>query len=144
QGLERVLNAVRSCKDAEVFLDGDENRWDKLVLCFSSGKMVLTSLVRHVPGDRFSTVVLSMHNFFRRVNTTGVDNKERLLESIANAQMLIGFVADPVFSENDSRLDCLWTISEKLDALIFNGEAMLNSKGERVMTEDGHYDVSSS
>jgi hypothetical protein len=55
--------------------------------------------------------------------------------------MMIGVVADPEFSENDSRLDILWHIAECMDALIFNGDAILDSQGQRILDHTGNFDV---
>lgn len=122
-------------------LDGIEENWDRLILRFSEGEMFLTSLVRRIPGDSFSKLVLSMHNFFRMAETDATSNKNFVLGRIQNAKMMIGVVADPEFSEMDERLDCLWRIAEQLDAVIFNGDAMLNLQGQRIMTEIGDHDI---
>jgi hypothetical protein len=141
RGYRNVLNAVRSCHDVQLTVEGNDETWDRLVLHFPTGTMVLTSMVRHAPGDKFSKLVLSMHNFFRTVETSAMSNKNVVLSRVENAKMMIGVIAEPEFSESDLRPDCLWRIAEQLDAVIFNGQAMLNLNGERIMAKDGQYDV---
>src|SRR5262245_32858346 len=70
--------AVDICAACAVDLDleGSEEAWDRLILGFPTGTMVLTSLVRRAPGDRFSKLVLSMHNFLRTIATDAQRNKE--------------------------------------------------------------------
>lgn len=137
----KVFVAVRSFPAAQVTLEGNEELWDRIVLGFPTGTMVLASMVRHMPGDRFSKLALSMHNFFCRVKTSAVSNKNFVLSRVENAKMMIGVVAEPEFSESDTRLDSLWRIAEELDAVIFNGQAMLNLEGERIIAKDGQHDV---
>jgi hypothetical protein len=141
KGYRKVLDAIRSFPTAKVTLEGTEDTWDRLILMFPVGTMILTSMVRHAPGDRFSKLVLSMHNFFRTVEATATANKDLVLSRVKGAEMMIGVVAEPEFRDIDIRLECLWRIVEKLDAIIFNGEAMLNLRGERIMTRSGEHDV---
>ena len=82
-----------------------------------------------------------MHNFFRTIETSAVSNKNFVLSRVENAKMMIGVVAEPEFLESDPRLDCLWKIAEKLDAVIFNGQAMLNLEGENIIMKDGQHDI---
>src|SRR6516165_10373866 len=110
KGYQNVLNAVRSRHTVQLTVEGSEETWNRLVLGFPTGTMILTSMVRHTPGDKFSKLVLSMHNFFRAVETPAVSNKNVVLSRVESAEMMIGVVAEPEFSESDVRLDCLWTI----------------------------------
>jgi hypothetical protein len=103
--------------------------------------MLLTSLVQHEPGDRFSTLVLGMYNFFRTIDTDAQGNKRYVLDRVGNAELMIGVVADPECSETDPRLDCLWAVTEALDAVVFNGDAMLNLEGNRILSRNGEHDV---
>jgi hypothetical protein len=141
KGYGKVLDAVRSFQAVNVTLEGNEESWDRLVLVVPAGTIVLTSLVRHAPGDKFSKLVLSMHNFFRTIETSAESNKNFVLSRVENAKMMLGVVADPSFSEGDTRLDYLWRIAEELDAVIFNGQAMLNLEGKRIIAKDGQHDV---
>lgn len=137
----KALDAIRASCNADIDVEGSEEAWERVTLRFTSGTMVLTSLVRQVPGDKFSTLVLSMYNFFRTIDTDAERNKKYVLGRIENVAMMIGVVAEPEFSDTDARLDCLWSLAEQVDAVIFNGDSMLNLAGERIMSRSGEHDV---
>lgn len=137
----KALDAMRESCNADIGLEGSEEAWERVTLRFPSGTMVLTSLVRQVPGDKFSKLVLSMHNFFRTVKTDAECNKNYVLARIENVEMMIGVVAEPELSDTDARLDCLWRLAEQIDAVIFNGDSMLNLAGERIISRSGEHDV---
>lgn len=136
----KAVDVVRSFNlDFDVV--GARNKWERLTLCFAAGTMELTSLVRTAPGDKFSKLVLSMHNFFRTVDTDAEPNKKYVLGRVDSVQMMIGVVADPEFSETDVRLGCILKLAEQLDAVIFNGDAMLTFEVERIMSQSGEHDL---
>lgn len=137
----KIVGASHSCHPMHITLEGDAETWSRMILSFADGELVLTSLVRRAPGDKFSKLVLSMHNLFRTANTDAVANKTFVLKRIENATMMIGVVATPEFSDVDSRLDCLWRIAEEVDAVVFNGEAILNLRGQRIMSRNGEHDL---
>jgi hypothetical protein len=122
-------------------LEGSEPEWQRITLHFPEGSMTLTSLIRHEPGDKFSKLVLSMHNFFQTVDTHEEANKREVLRRVETAQMMIGVVTDPELSETDARLDCLWRLAEAVDGVLFNGDAMLNLQGERILSRSGEHDI---
>jgi hypothetical protein len=107
----------------------------------SGKRLTLSSLIQDQPGDKFSRLVLSMHNYFRSVETDAMSNKSRVLTRIENLEMMIGVVAEPEFVEDDSRFRILWRIAECMDALIFNGNAILDLHGQRILDRDGRFDV---
>lgn len=140
-GYRTVADVSRTCRPHGFALEGEAELWDRLTLRFTEGDLVLSSLVRQNPGDRFSKLVLSMHNFFRTVDTDATANQKFVLGQIENAKLMIGVVATPEFASVDSRLDCLWRISEALNAVIFNGDAILDLHGQCILSKAGEYDV---
>jgi hypothetical protein len=111
-------------------------------LHFGRGTLKLSCLIQLQPGDAFSKLVLGMYNYFRKLPTREGDrNKRYVLDRIGNAAMMIGIVAEPHFEIDDMRLDCIWKIAEAVDGVIFNGDAILNLKGERILSNGGNRDV---
>lgn len=82
-----------------------------------------------------------MLNYFDPVETALEGTKATILAVIGKVAMMIGVVADPEFSESDRRLDLLWDIVESTGALVFNGDAILDSQGNRVLDHSGDCDV---
>ena len=75
------------------------------------------------------------------VETDMVSNKDYVLSRIADVEMMIGVVADPAFAKEDSRLDIVWKIAECMDAVIFNGDAILDLQGQRILDVKGNFDI---
>ena len=136
-----VLDAIRISWPGEVSIDGKADTWTRVTLIYLGKCLTLSSLVQEQPGDKFSKLILSMHNFFCTVETAAASNQSNVLAHIANAKMLIGIVAEPDFVEDDDRLDSLWTIAESVNGLIFNGDSMLDLRGQRILSRNGDYDV---
>jgi hypothetical protein len=74
-----------------------------------------------------------MHNFFRTVDTDAGADRALVLQRIANAKMLIGVVGEPEFLEEEGHFEQIWRTAERLDALVFSGDAMLNGRGELLL-----------
>ena len=106
-------------------------------IAFPTSTLTFTSMIRDKPGDRFSRLVLSMHNFFRVIATNGKEQKKRVLEGIENAEMFLGIVADPEFSDDEEHFICLFAVARKLNALVFTGEAMQDADGRKLLGNDG-------
>jgi hypothetical protein len=136
-----VLDAIQSATAWELSLEGTRDYWTRITVVYTGKQITFSGLVQVQPGDKFSRTVLSMHNYFRTVKTDVASNQGYVLRRIANVQMMIGVVADPEFSEDDSRFNILWHIAECMDALVFNGEAILDLQGQRILDQDGKFDV---
>jgi hypothetical protein len=70
-----------------------------------------------------------------------IANKNLVLNRIAEAEMLIGIIVDPEFREEDKHFACIWSLAERLNAVVFSGEAMLNAQGARLLNQAGETDV---
>lgn len=137
----KVLDAIESATDGGLSLEGTKDKWTRIIVAHSGKQITFSGLVQLQPQDKFSRLVLSMHSFFRMVETDMVPNQDYVLSRIADAEMLIGVVADPEFVMGDSRLDILWKIAECMDSVIFNGDAILNLHGQRILDHHGDFDV---
>ena len=134
-------NSIHAFQTIEKSNDGDSGRWERISVTFSEGVIDFNSLVRQEPGDKFSKLILSMHNFFRIVKTDSIKNKEYVLDRILATKMMLGVVGVPHFLETYTRLACAWSVDQNLGSIIFNGDAMLDLDGERILTGNGEADV---
>jgi hypothetical protein len=137
----KVLDAIESATEGELSLEGARDKWTRITVAHSGKQIAFSGLVRRRPQDKFSKIVLSMYNFFNMVETDLVSNRDYALSRIADVEMMIGVVADPEFAMEDSRLDILWKIAECMDAVIFNGDALLDLHGQRILDQNGDFDV---
>jgi hypothetical protein len=137
----KVLDAIESATEGELSLEGIRDKWIRITIVHSGKQITFSGLVQLRPQDKFSKLVLSMYSFFNMVETDVVSNKDYVLSRIADAEMMIGVVADPEFAKEDSRLDILWRIAECMDAVIFNGDAILDLLGQRILDQNGNFDV---
>jgi hypothetical protein len=139
RGYAEALEAIRGSNLGELAIQGDLRTWKRIEIQILGGVLAFTSLVRKKPGDKFSKLTLSMHSFFRNVETDATGSKEFVLKRIADAEMFIGVVANDLREEGS--LDCIWAVAECLNAIVFSGEAMLNARGERLLDQTGMSDV---
>ena len=131
-----VLDALRVPASYKVKVSGNRNGWTTAAVVFPQSKMTFTSMVQKRPGDRFSRLVLSMHNFFNPMGCPNQEMKRSVLEAIENTQMFIGVVADPEFSESEGHFAYLLSVARKLSALIFTGMAMQDADGNTLLAAE--------
>jgi hypothetical protein len=122
-------------------LAGAEEKWEQIVISTTEGKIIFNSRQRKRPGDDFSRMILGAHNYFRNIKTRKVKQRQRILDLLGGCEMAIGVVADPEFTETDSRLDLVFAIVRRLDAMIFNGSGMIDKDGAMILDSDGSSEV---
>ena len=137
----KALEIIRREVPGVVDVDGTADAWRKVRVAGKRTTLVFTSLTRVRPGDEFSSLVLSMHNFVRRVKTSAEDNKRQLLRRISHAAWFIGVVAEPDLSDDEGHLGCLGELCHELDAVIFNGDAFLDRQGDMILNSAGDHEV---
>jgi len=76
--------------------------------------------------DRFSKIVLGMSTFFGNLAS------DELQSRLASTELFIGVVIDPSIDDNTELM--MMNTAEHLDALIFNGESLLDSRGDVLAT----------
>lgn len=136
-----VFEAIHSMSEAEILLDGTPDQWTRATVSVSGKLLTFSILIREHPGDKFSRLVLSLHNCFEPVQSDAPSNKEHVLDRILNVKMMIGVVADPEFLQDDIRLAVLWRVVESMDAVLFNGDAVFNLEGLQLLDRSGNFDV---
>jgi hypothetical protein len=87
---------------------------------------------------------LGAHNYFRIIKTAQVAEQKRLLHIIARVEWAIGVIAEPEYTETDTRLDLVFDIAAHLDAVIFNGSGMIGKDGLMILDADGSSEVAGS
>lgn len=135
-----AINAISVVFQDNYDVQGETQSWRRIEVRLPQSLIAFTSLIREKPGDQFSKIILSMHNFFRQIKTTAKANKQFVLSRVVNAEMLIGVIAEPAFIEKDKHFDCIWTLADRLDAIVFSGEAMLDAQGVRLLSQTGEAD----
>jgi hypothetical protein len=128
-----ALDALRGASPCKVKVSGNRNRWKTAKVLFPTSTLKFTTPVRRRRGDSFSKLVLSMYAFFDGANTKAKKKKSMVLEAIANTRMFIGVVAEPELNEGGEHLTCILAIARQLDALLFDGKAMHDAQGRRLL-----------
>jgi hypothetical protein len=121
-------------------IDGDSDKWSTIKLKFNKSELRFKTSVRERPGDKFSKMILGMYNYFRSVDTNASSNKDYILQNVGETKLAIGVVGDPQFSEEDGHFDYIFAVAEKVGGIIFNGEAILDAKGDMILSKDGTFD----
>lgn len=96
-----------------------------------------SALRREKPGDSFSKLALSTFNFVEKIKTKNKVKKEEILRKISNVKMFIGIVGDPEILEAERHFDIIFALSERLDGLIFDGNAIIDKNGDLLLNRDG-------
>jgi len=130
RGFQEVVDVLKRHKFPEFEIAGRADRWDSIRVPSAKGELVFNSLIRIKPGDKFSRLVLGMRNFIRTRGGPDTAIKQQLATRISEAQWMVGVVGTPEFLDEDGHLDLILGISRKLDSVIFNGSAILDSNGE--------------
>jgi hypothetical protein len=140
---EGILKATdKMVKDSGIIsVKGPFQDWSSIEIQSRGTSLVLNRQIRREGGDGFSRMVLGMHNFFRRVNTSHTATKERVLRSIESANLAVGVVAEPAFDEDAGHFDIIFGLTDLLDAVIWNGSAVLDARGSTILDGEGESEV---
>ena len=137
-----VYNIVSGMSPVPVEVTGSIHDWQALKIVQGS-TITFNSMRRQQKAEftDFSRLILGTSTFFRHVNVTPVDRRERLLDTISRCQFAIGVGASPEFNEEERHFDMIFEIARSLDGLIFNGSGMVDSNGLLVLDNEGNFDV---
>ncbi len=76
----------------------DDKTLREIIVTDNAYQLILSILFRKEPGDKFSKLILSTHNYFRNIETNAAEQKKLVLDQISNTQAIIGVVGEPTFS----------------------------------------------
>lgn len=131
------LIIFRQRQGGQLKIKNAKEHWSKLTLTTGESQIVLSSLWQRKPGDEFSVLILSTHNYFQRIKTSNKNIQDQLLKKIATTKLVIGVGATPNFDETAGHFDLIFDITEKLGGVIFNGDGMIDSEGKMILSADG-------
>ena len=114
-----------------VSVHGPENGWSKIVCQGREMTITFNSMRKKKPGDEFSKLILSTHNFFRTRVKQQSESKDAVLSRIKRTALVIGVVAEPDLSDEGKA--CLLDLARLLDGVIFNGSSMINAEGQLIV-----------
>lgn len=137
-----VYNIVSEMSSVPVKVTGDIHEWQTLKLVQGS-TITFHSMKRQQQPEfnDFSRLILGTSTFFRHVNVTPVERRERVLDAVYRCQFSVGVVASPEFDEEERHFDMIFEIAKSLDGLIFNGSGMVDADGLLVLDHEGNFDV---
>ena len=138
-----VFNIVSGMSLVPVEVTGVPQEWQTLKVVQGS-TITFHSMKRQQQPEfnDFSRLILGTSTFFRHVNVTPVERRERVLDAVYRCQFSVGVVASPGFNEDEKHFDMIFEIAKSLNGLIFNGSGMVDADGLLVLDRDGNFDVS--
>src|SRR5262245_65947714 len=77
---------------ADIRVSGDDADWSTIQIKTPAASLTLNRQIRREPGDRFSKMVLGIHNYFRVVKTPMEATQRDVLNRVANMAMAVGVV----------------------------------------------------
>jgi len=137
-----VFNIVSGMSLVPVEVTGVPQEWQTLKVVQGS-TITFHSMKRQQQPEfnDFSRLILGTSTFFRHVNVTPVERRERVLDAVYRCQFSVGVVASPEFNEDEKHFDMIFEIAKSLDGLIFNGSGMVDADGLLVLDNEGNFDV---
>jgi hypothetical protein len=139
----QVLAVLRDMLQAgaDIRVSGKDADWSKIEIKTLAASLTLNRQIQHEPGDRFSKMVLGMHNYFRQVKAPMEATQRDVLNRVANMAMAIGVVAEPEFVEQARHYDCIFGVAAALNAIIWTGSGVINAEGKMILDGDGNSEV---
>jgi len=74
-----------------------------------------------------------MHNFFQKLHAEDAETKRRVQDAVAQTQFLVGVVATPKFLDAEHHFDYVLGVADRVNGLVFNGTAIMNSDGKTLL-----------
>jgi hypothetical protein len=126
--------------DVEATFTGSRARWSRITLRHPDAALTLTKIVYRGPGfagekGEFNRVKMGALNFFRRIPVES-EEKRHALQHLQGLELVIGCVAEPEFRKELGLYDLVFCLADACDGVIFDGEALIDSKG--VVALDHH------
>lgn len=139
----RVVELVGELMEdrGRITLDGEVDDWSSITIEGEGTSMVLNRLIFVSQGDRFSQVQGGMWRYFDEVETVHTSIKSDLLERINGFALAIGVVAEPGLVEEAGHYDCIFGLAGALDAVIWNGNGVIDAQGEMILDGQGESEV---
>jgi hypothetical protein len=139
----RVLSAVEDLigDRGTIAVEGDVSDWSAVTVEAEGASLTLNRLVFGESGDKFARMQAGMWSFFDRVETPHAAIKADVLEKVEQFALAIGVVAEPGFDEEAGHFDCLFGLTAELDAIIWNGNGVLDAEGSMILDADGESEV---
>ena len=137
-----VYNIVSGMSLVPVEVTGVPQEWQTLEVVQGS-TITFHSMKRQQQPEfnDFSRLILGTSTFFRHVNVTPVERRERVLDAVYRCQFSVGVVASPEFNEDEKHFDMIFEIAKSLDGLIFNGSGMVDADGLLILDNEGSFDI---
>lgn len=121
----------------EMTVEGETQHWTKITILGSRATIVVNSLKYRQAGDEFSRLIMGMHNYLRNIDTSAVEVKQDVLERVGRCRYALGVVAEPEFLDEAGHFEFVFGLAEALDALIWNGSGLVDTRGRIVLDVDG-------
>lgn len=135
----RVEALVRNFigKGASIKLSMEIDTWSSITATHDDYKLTFNRLVHVTGGDKFSNLLLGMISYFENVDTLHSKIKANVLNLVEHMRLAIGVVAEPGFVESNGHYDCIFALAESLNAIIWNGCAVIDANGKTILDGDG-------
>lgn len=130
-GLELLARRLSIIPHQTADIQVDES--NRSVTCHTEkGTLKLTLKTFVEPGDPFARLVGMTYTFFESQKAIDSESRQRILTHLRGTETAIGVVADPSLEAIDRAEAVLLFIANELQAMIFNGQEMLDSLGARI------------
>jgi hypothetical protein len=132
--LENELGAITT-------FEGAPENWAAAVFACGKSSIRVVRTVRLQPGDKVSKTLLGLTNWLERVAVRHPYATSLAVKRVLQTSCMMGLTGTPEFSEELGHFDAIFSLAEALDALIWNGSALLLPDGDILIDVGGETEV---
>jgi hypothetical protein len=142
---ERVLTLVETLigNRGSIAVEGESQDWSTIAIRAGGFSLVLNRRVFQQTGDEFARMQAGMSAFFEQVETPHAAIKADVLERVDQFVLAIGVVGEPGFDEEAGHYECIFGLAGALDAIVWNGNGVVDAEGNMILDSEGNSEVAS-
>lgn len=139
-----VAGWIKEFAPQAVFTENQQH-WTEARVSFGIGSKSGILIISHNPEYYSGADWSSQMDGMRKLLSSFPEgeHRDRILSLTTTFRFALGLIFDPDYARgNDPRLDLVYAIAQKMDAIFFSPMAMLDASGRTLYSMDGEFDTS--
>lgn len=127
--------------EAITTFEGVPENWAAANFAYGKSSIRAVRTVRLHPGDKVSKTLLGLTNWLERVAVRHPYATPLAVKRVLQTSCMVGLTGTPEFSEEAGHFDVIFRLADALDAIIWNGSALLLPNGDVLIDVDGESEL---
>jgi len=136
-----ILKVTTECLHADLAIDGLSEDWSAIIVTNGDYQIRLVRTRRVAAGDKLSKTLLGMVNWLQRIATPNPRATPVAVQRVLGTKAMIGLTGTPELSEERGHFDYIFALAASLDALVWNGTALLTPEGDLLVNAIGESEI---